>query len=845
MRPTLALASLASCVLVAGVAWSQDAPRADLAEINALILQLGDDRWKVREEASRKLEEIGQPALPALRKAESEGELEVSTRAARIIKVITDREPERLKALRNEVEEAFRQGLYEKMIPASDKIIVSEDADLLDWLWRGHAHQLCGDWKKAVLAYQDATKYLSARIAKASETDEADPAKNDAHPPMDLLQQRATLNGLIGKIQRDELKDSPAACATFAAAAKEIPSAPWAQPLEYFRLELLRELAYTQEQCGQVAEALATWALINEVGGRLRHRPDRYTGYDMTIVARLFGKLPEDKPMPATGGISVLPADKPEIVLKLADTGTRELSYHPPSTEPVGGPKLEWWYFAVFPPAGKEFDTVTFDVDVEQHTTGTPAHMYITARAPSDNDSPFIYIDGIGWEQGAPPGRKTLTASRKIPPAGGGVFLQTACTKDATVHSIAMKAALRPRQEPKPAPPGVRMQTLLLPPGGTLTCDSKPLSAGPELIHTRISAAAHHLEYQFPQRQRKFTCDVDMRQGGEYFVFANLDSPFDYAVTDLRNLGDWMFWMKRRASLVQRPYGTWLLAYNTGDQRIMLTGSKDLVTWEEPRPLPFNSVFGNIASSLLVDAKGTIHLAYFSNRLRVRGMTKDAGFGLWVTSSTDGREWKRPRFVAVGSVDSSMLDPVQMIQSPGGACWMFWRNMVASADSIDEIRELSPISISKLAQMSEMHAAFDDAGKMHMVYDSGGDIFYCRYDGGWGTPAVLLKRPRNKPIYRPQLVIGPSGACLIHEAEDGAFCYPVTLGETPELGPSVQIASNRAPLNGMKVARTADGQAVLLAGAETVWLLRARLDDLLRAQPPATQPHAAGSPAGK
>ena len=50
-------------------------------DVDALIVQLGHDDFKVREEASAKLAKIGKPALESLQKALTSGDPEVQSRA--------------------------------------------------------------------------------------------------------------------------------------------------------------------------------------------------------------------------------------------------------------------------------------------------------------------------------------------------------------------------------------------------------------------------------------------------------------------------------------------------------------------------------------------------------------------------------------------------------------------------------------------------------------------------------------------------------------------------------------------------------------------------------------------
>jgi len=59
--------------------------------INRLVNQLGGDSFLEREEARKELEAIGAPALPALRKAIQQGDIEMSRRAAELIRVIEEK----------------------------------------------------------------------------------------------------------------------------------------------------------------------------------------------------------------------------------------------------------------------------------------------------------------------------------------------------------------------------------------------------------------------------------------------------------------------------------------------------------------------------------------------------------------------------------------------------------------------------------------------------------------------------------------------------------------------------------------------------------------------------------
>jgi hypothetical protein len=65
---------------------------ATAGRIDRLIRQLGADDFEKREEATRELEAIGEPAVPALRKAAAGGALEARRRAVRALRAIQVRD---------------------------------------------------------------------------------------------------------------------------------------------------------------------------------------------------------------------------------------------------------------------------------------------------------------------------------------------------------------------------------------------------------------------------------------------------------------------------------------------------------------------------------------------------------------------------------------------------------------------------------------------------------------------------------------------------------------------------------------------------------------------------------
>jgi hypothetical protein len=72
-----------------------------LGEVKSLIKELGDEDFQVRETATKRLAEIGVPALGALREAEAKGDAETSRRAEALIRSISaaNRLPTRVKGM--------------------------------------------------------------------------------------------------------------------------------------------------------------------------------------------------------------------------------------------------------------------------------------------------------------------------------------------------------------------------------------------------------------------------------------------------------------------------------------------------------------------------------------------------------------------------------------------------------------------------------------------------------------------------------------------------------------------------------------------------------------------------
>jgi hypothetical protein len=79
-------ASLGVCLCLTASARADKQPdEQTVARIQSLIKQLGDDSFVVREAATRELIKIGRPAVPALRAALKDRDIEISQRARKIL----------------------------------------------------------------------------------------------------------------------------------------------------------------------------------------------------------------------------------------------------------------------------------------------------------------------------------------------------------------------------------------------------------------------------------------------------------------------------------------------------------------------------------------------------------------------------------------------------------------------------------------------------------------------------------------------------------------------------------------------------------------------------------------
>lgn len=843
MKSTRAFASSCVVILLCGpLAAAGDDAADDLdAEIARLIRQLGSDRWREREAATDRLIEIGLPAMPAVRKAILDPDPEISFRAMSICRRLTERMPEliaaeqeKLQRLRASAQLAFRQGRYEEMARLQETLAGRKDPDPMDVVWLGHAHQLAGDWARAVAAYGRAAGIIEGLLKNelAGKEKEALPLWLKAAPltagqmaelRRNLRRQRVSLMTRMARLQRWELKD-PEAAAVFFTKAQAGLEAERSPAMAHTRCWLLQESAACWAQAGEIDKGIKAVERARRLaaGARLAGvvRPED--------LVRLLAKLPPGRARPTLPSLIPLSPQTPEIVLDLDDPKTAEQAAYRIHSEREGSTH---WYFSLLPPPGREFKTIQLECDMEwaagakKPFIGTSA--YFLAERPISE-----WLGQLVWPEGQPAGRQPRRRRLDLPDGADWVGLSTFCEKGRQVHRIAVKATFRRRRKPdRDLVERVRLYTEFQPPAGKPTRDGVVVKRREE---TWIKPGRHVFAYEHPDRPKAFRCVLDLAPADRCGLFVNLDSPFQQAPTNL--------WMGRRSSwpswiansLVQLPDGRWLLAYDGSGRKIMLATSRDLLKWDEPRPMPFSSVFLNKAPSLFVDAGGTVWLAWFSDRLEISTVWSGGGYRLWLSRSRDGRKWSRPVPVPLGVVRAWPPEPVRFVRLRDGRCRVFWRRLAASAASPGKIGDLDSIGLPGPAEIRNVRVAADAEGRMRMLFDAKdrkGVYYSTSADGqSWTEPLRLLHPRRGKDPWRGQLVCRGDRGCLIYEWDNGGYVCPIRLGPKPALGEPVRITNMHVSLNDTTARVTKDGHVVLLVGADSVWRLKARLDDLLPPQ---------------
>ena len=770
---------------------------------------------------------------------------------------------------------AFYRGDYTAMAAAYGSLVprIAAEADALakenprrlasyvddrveDCMGLGHAQQLAGDWRQAVAGYQHARALVE--LALKARGDQG-PASSRAT----LIRRWAFLLWLIGRIQRDALDDPAAAAATLAHGSDFSPflkrpmdqllgdrAAQMQQMLRrerllpnhkllhevYYPLLTMHELAATQERLGRHGAALQTLTRA-DLASMVAHGPDFRA--NVQRAAELVRQMGAAVPRPRTPFLAMLSPGRPRWTLRMDDPRALAGAYR------VYQGGCSYWHLALCPPPGKEFAAVEFACDIEQLEVGFGGHFRCHADSARP-DGGSVQVGSISWHGREEPGREVVRERFEVPPGSGLLRIEVGCWKDKfTVHNVTAQAEFRESREAR-LPLRLWMQTEMMPEGGVLTCAGRP--AQPGVAFTDLEPGRYVFEYRAPGHPNVFRCEPRLVGGGQYGLFANLDSPFRWALTTLRGFGGHP---PPRASLARLRDGGWLVAYGSGSS-VKLAASNDGVTWAQPWTLPQPSLIRRIEPTLHIDAEGTLWLAYFSDRLR-NAFTGTGGYNLWVRRSRDGRTWSPPKPVAVegtqpagpgrGSGRSPWRDfqslggwpwgAIDLTQAPDGRHWLFWRGYVGCGAAPDQLGPLRKLAIEgvRLTNASSPHVTFDAGGRLHLDFsDRRLCICYATSADGerWAGPVTLCELGKAGHAPQAQLVLDGERAALLYGGTGAGFLRRGVLEPEPRFGPAIQITNHVIPTNGSRAWVGRDGEVRLLAGKDTVWLLRAHRRALAR-----------------
>ena len=833
MTRTYVAAVAAGLLLAAGAAQAIGSPKGGRAatppepleqRVVGLLRQYAAGDEAAKAKVIEELTQIGASVIAEVSKAILHDDRAVSEAAEAVYNAIAVVGESNRAKVRRLARDAFAAGDYVQMLRHHRRLALFAEREFGDLLWGGHAHQLAGDWPGAVADYTEALRAIEAQV--------------NAHAiagkkVSELVRKRLMLATRISQIQRLLIKDLRGAAATLARAcgplmsaddlAKLIadPNAERRSKPEYYggsvyALPALEEAAVVAEQAGRISEAIDARARL--VMTKRLWRPDGDTRH-VDAIGRMIQRLPSAKETPSLPILTILSEQAPSKEFSIGGNGEGAFDHRVRRTYSGGN-------YGICPPPGKEFATLEFTCDLEEFKRDRrrrPFKCWVTAADGRPADS-----GQIDWPKAAKLGRRVFTVSFEAPAGAGVAYFRAGHHAGLfKVHSVTVSATFRPLSK---AAAVAKRQPLIVdrlwPKGGTFTIDGKPVEQGRSRT---LPAGRHVFTYKVPGRLDKFVTALDLSAEASYELFVNLDSPFKSSPTPLRKFGsDW----EARPGLARLADGRWLAVWSTNEKIMLATANKDLTKWDEPRPLPTNEIFRNVSPAVLVDAKGVIHIAYFSDRLEtfLPRAAHSARFTLWLVRSTDGVKWTRPRPVAVAGAlgRGSNAGGVQMFRGPKGKYWLFWCNYAESAYSVDEIREIKPIfmSVPSRIHVWDPKVAVDADGKFHMAFDNfDNSVHYTTSTDGWNwsVPLILVDKAAD-----PQLIINKGRFALIYKGRGGSFLRRGSLDKPLQLSKPVKITSHTVPLSGSRAAVTSKGEVLLLAGRDTTWLLRARLTDLTK-----------------
>jgi hypothetical protein len=181
------------------------------------------------------------------------------------------------------------------------------------------------------------------------------------------------------------------------------------------------------------------------------------------------------------------------------------------------------------------------------------------------------------------------------------------------------------------------------------------------------------------------------------------------------------------ASMARLSDGCYFLAFTSGDwqqHRIRFATSQDGENWDPSWEFSLNSIFDTRAPSVTVDDDGVIWMLFTSKRFDHQRYS-NAGYRLWLTSSSDGRTWSRIQPVA--AMPGQYQNTVQLTRDHTGRFWIFSQGYFGSGDSPAIVGPLQPIQVTVEQQslgMNNLHAVFDHDNVCHLVFETFGQSIH-------------------------------------------------------------------------------------------------------------------------
>lgn len=836
-----------------------DAKAISQSEIAKLIKDLGDDRWKVRDAATQQLREIGRPAVPALREAVKNPDMEVKVRAKLLLKAICQGDPDELVEKRTELQKAFSKADYPTAIRLSRRLTSYENAEMLDWLWMGHVCQLGSQWASAVGAYRKVVEFIDEDIrdgVKKTANGKLPPPVNGPLPPVppgvgvgalgrrkgfvvlgpvapagpiplsererkELINQRSILMMWITRMQSSELKDHKSAAKTLADALDYLEDTK--TKIDYVWIEIAKALPLMLHKAGDVQGAIAAWKRYLTTRTKSRYGGDQLVNVE--LIHKALCSLSEEAPQPEVPWIiSLGDGDGAATKLDLNDPKILARRYRPGTYD----------HYALAPPRGKEFATIEFACDIEQFKVryGGQFSCFVMAHDPPDKQRE---LGTIGWRNRNKPGREMIKKTIAIPPGASLAHIRIGTAKQFKVHSVTAKATFRPvTKDPPPIEADAWMQTKLHPANSRITWGEMKMQN--ERAYSGVRPGRHTLRMTAPGRNETIETPYEVKPGRRYGLVFNLDSPFRRQQLDLELSGRHPINPPRFS--IQRLGETGHIAvWGSQGGKLMAARSKDLVNWTEPEALPFSSVFDNIEPATFRAPDGRIYLTFFSNRLSLQSVSS-AGYHLWITSTRDGKAWAPIRRIEIGKLGGWPASSASMVVGPKGKQWIFWRDKAGSAETLDSVKSLAFIQVNsrgingKTVNIMNVHVVMDNRKRFRMVCDDFGEAIYhlTSKDGlHWGNPKLLVDRktkPRGASLTEQQLILIGGKEFLLY---GGAYLLELNLkAEAAFVGEGIMVSNYLASLAGSRAFCKGD-EIFVMTGTETTWMLRAKIKDILAA----------------